>query len=349
MYQFEQSIYLYALAAIPVLLLLYLWVVWWRRRAQKRFATRQMLDKLAPNRSVYKTSLKVITVLLALTLILIGLANPRMGSKSEKIDREGVDVVFALDVSKSMLAEDIKPNRLVKSKHIIQQVINSLQDDRVGIIGYAGSAFPQVPLTTDFATAKLFLNNMHTDMVSSEGTAIAEAVDLANRFYSLDNHTSRVLILLSDGEDHEGGLENVIEEAKAQGVQIITVGVATERGAPIPIKENGVLQHYLRDRNNEQVISKLGLETMQKLANETNGAYVDGENTQEVVDTVHELLYNMDKSVFQSEEYTEFKSYFQWFAGIAILLLVLDSLFLNRKTGWLRRLNLFNEGRKDDE
>lgn len=349
MYQFEQSIYLYALAAIPVLLLLYLWVIWWRRRAQQRFATRQMLDKLAPNRSVYKMTLKVITVLLALTLILIGLANPRMGSKTEKVDREGVDVVFALDVSKSMLAEDIKPNRLEKSKHIIHQVINSLQDDRVGIIGYAGSAFPQVPLTTDFATAKVFLNNMHTDMVSSEGTAIADAVDLANRFYSLDNHTSRVLILLSDGEDHEGGLESVIEEAKAQNVQIITVGVATERGAPIPIKVNGVLQHYLRDKDNEQVITKLGLETMQKLASETNGAYVDGENTQEIVDTVHELLYNMDKSMFQSEEYTEFKSFFQWFAGIAILLLVLDSLFLNRKTGWLRRLNLFNEARKDEE
>ena len=349
MYQFEQSIYLYALATIPLLLLLYLWVIWWRRRAQQRFATRQMLDKLAPNRSVNKMTIKVISILLVLILILIGLANPRMGSKTEKIDREGVDVVFALDVSKSMLAEDITPNRLVKSKHIINQIINSLQNDRVGIIGYAGSAFPQVPLTTDFATAKVFLNNMHTDMVSSEGTAIAEAVNLANRFYSLDNHTSRVLILLSDGEDHEGGLESVIEEAKAQNVQIITVGVATEQGAPIPIKENGVLQHYLRDRNNEQVISRLGLETMQKLASETNGAYVDGENTQEVVDTVHELLYNMDKTMFQSEEYTEFKSYFQWFAGLAILLLALESLFLNRKTGWLRRLNLFNEARKNEE
>jgi|SRR5690554_751262 len=349
MYQFEQSIYLYALATIPVLLLLYLWVIWWRRRAQQRFATRQMLDKLAPNRSVNKMTIKVISILLVLILILIGLANPRMGSKTEKIDREGVDVVFALDVSKSMLAEDITPNRLVKSKHIINQIINSLQNDRVGIIGYAGSAFPQVPLTTDFATAKVFLNNMHTDMVSSEGTAIAEAVNLANRFYSLDNHTSRVLILLSDGEDHEGGLESVIEEAKAQNVQIITVGVATEQGAPIPIKENGVLQHYLRDRNNEQVISRLGLETMQKLASETNGAYVDGENTQEVVETVHELLYNMDKTMFQSEEYTEFKSYFQWFAGLAILLLALESLFLNRKTGWLRRLNLFNEARKNEE
>lgn len=349
MYQFEQSIYLYALAALPALLLLYFWVLWWRRRAQKRFATKPMLEKLAPNRSIFKTTLKVITVLLALTLLVIALANPRMGAKSEKIDREGVDVVFALDVSKSMLAEDIAPNRLDKSKHIITQIINSLEDDRIGIIGYAGSAFPQVPLTADFGTAKLFLNNMHTDMVSSEGTAIAEAVGLANQFYTLDNRTSRVLILLSDGEDHEGGLDAVIEGAKSQGIRIITVGVATERGAPLPIKENGVLQHYIRDKDGEQVISKLGVETMQRLADETNGAYVYGAQTQEVVDTVHELIYSMDKSVFQSEEYSEFKTFFQWFAGIAFILLMLDTLFLNRKTGWIRKLNLFKDGRNDEK
>src|SRR5690625_1907734 len=143
MYLLEESIYLYALAAIPVMLLLYLWVIWWRRRAQRRFATNAMLAKLAPDRSVFKITLKVISVLLALTLIVIALANPRMGTKTEKVEREGVDVVFALDVSKSMLAEDIKPNRLDKSKHIINQIINSLEDDRIGIIGYAGSAFPR--------------------------------------------------------------------------------------------------------------------------------------------------------------------------------------------------------------
>lgn len=349
MYQFEQPIYFYAFAVIPVLLLVFFWVLLWRRRAQKRFASKIMLEKLAPNRSIFKTTLKVITILVALSLLIIAVANPRVGSKLETIEREGVDVVFALDVSKSMLAEDIKPNRLDKSKQIIHQIINKLKDDRIGIIGYAGSAFPQVPLTTDFNSAKLFLNNMHTDMVSSEGTAIADAVDLANRFYTLDDNTSRVLILLSDGEDHEGGIEAVIEGAKEQGIRIITIGVATERGAPIPIKENGVLQYYIRDNNNEQVISRLGLETMQQLANETDGVYIDGTNTQEVVDIVLDTLYNMDKSVYQSEQYTEFKTYYHWFLAIAILLIVLDTLFLNRKTGWLRKLNLFNEAKNDEE
>lgn len=348
MYQFEQPIYFYAFAIIPLLLLIYLWVLLWRRKTQRRFASKPMLEKLVPNRSLFKTTLKVITTLVALSLLIIAMANPRMGSKLETVEREGVDVVFALDVSKSMLAKDIQPNRLEKSKQIIHQIINNLKQDRIGIIGYAGTAFPQVPLTADYNSAKIFLNNMHTDMVSSEGTAIAEAVNLANRFYTLEDNTSRVLVLLSDGEDHEGGLEAVIEDAKAQGVRILAVGVATERGAPIPIEENGILQYYIRDNNNEQVISRLGLETMQQLANETDGAYVDGIHTKEVVETLQNLLNDMNKTTYQSQHYSEFTTYYQWFAMAALLLLVLDALFLNRKTNWLRRLNLFNEG-KDDE
>lgn len=348
MYHLEQSTYLYLLAIVPVLLLLYLWVIWWRARAQKRFSSKSMLEKLAPSRSIFKTTLKVLSVLLALILLAIALSNPRKGEHLTQVEREGVDVVFALDVSKSMLAEDVTPNRLEKAKHIIMQIMNSLEGDRVGIIGYAGSAFPQVPLTTDFSTAKLFLNNMHTDMVSSEGTAIADAIRLANQLYTLEDNTSRVMILLSDGEDHEGGIDEVVEEAKRQGIHIITVGVATERGAPIPIKVNGVLQHYIRDMEGEQVISKLDIQTMQNLANQTNAVYIDGNNTQAVVDAVHNMLYSMDKTSFQTEEYSEFKSFYTWFAGLALLLIVLDSLFLNRKTGWIRKLNLFNDLKKNE-
>lgn len=349
MYHFEQATYLYLLAVVPVLLLLYIGVIWWRTRAQKRFASKSMLEKLAPNRSVFKTSLKVLTIVLALILLSIALANPRITGQLTTIEREGVDVVFAVDVSKSMLAEDVSPNRLEKAKHISMQVINSLEGDRIGIIGYAGSAFPQVPLTTDFSTAKLFLNNMHTDMVSSEGTAIADAIRLANQLYTFEDNTSRVLILLSDGEDHEGGMEAVVEEAKAKGIHILTVGIGTERGAPIPIKVNGVLQHYIRDIEGEQVISKLDVETMQNLASQTNAVYVDGNNTQEVVDAVHEMLRNMDKTAYQAEEYGDFTSYFQWFIGLALGLLILENLFLSRKTAWIKKLNLFNDLNKNED
>lgn len=344
MYQLEQPIYFYALFAIPFLALLFIWALVWRRRTQLKFADSQLLKRLSPNRSIFKATLKVIVVSLALVCLSFALVNPKIGTKIETVKREGVDVVFALDVSKSMLAEDIAPNRLEKSKQLVTQIINSLAGDRVGIIGYAGSAFPQVPITTDFSSAKLFLSSMNTDMVSSQGTAITEAISLAETYYNDEEQTNRVLFIISDGEDHEGNVSTIVNEAAKMGIKIFTIGVGTINGAPIPIKRNGVLQYYKRDENNEQVITKLGEETLQEIASNANGEYIDGSNTKEVIDTVTAILNGMDKKEFEAKQFTDFKDQFQWFLAGALLLLVLDSLLLERKTAWLQKLNLFNEG-----
>jgi Ca-activated chloride channel homolog len=346
MYQLEQPIYFYVLLAIPVIVVLFLGVLVWKRRAQKRFAASDLLKRLSPNRSVFKPVLKVIVFCLAVACLTIGLVNPKIGTKIENVKREGVDVVFALDVSKSMLAEDIAPNRIEKSKQLITQILNSLGGDRIGIIGYAGSAFPQVPITTDFASAKLFLNNMNTDMVSSQGTAINEAIEMAKTYYNDEEQTNRVLFIISDGEDHEGNIESIAEEAATLGIKIYTIGVGTEKGAPIPIKRNGVLQYYKRDQNNEQVITRLGEETLKQIAQEGNGTYIPGNNTKEVVENVTAILNGMDKKTFDSKQFTDFKDQFQWFLAGALFLLVLDMLLLERKTAWLKKLNLFNEVEK---
>lgn len=245
-----------------------------------------------------------------------------------------------------MLAEDIAPNRLDKSKQLITQIINNLAGDRVGIIGYAGSAFPQVPITTDFSSAKLFLNGMNTDMVSSQGTAINQAIELSQTFYDDEGQTNRVLFIVSDGEDHGGNIAQISEEAHEKGIRIFTIGVGTVEGGPIPIKQNGVLQYYLRDKNNEQVITRLGEETLKEIAKTTNGEYIDGSNTKAVVDRVKALLGGMDKKEFEAKQFTDFKDQFQWFLAGALFLLVLDVFFLERKTAWLRKLNLFNEVKK---
>jgi Ca-activated chloride channel homolog len=344
MYQLEQPIYFYVLFAIPVLAILFLWVLFWRRRTQQKFAESELLKRLSPNRSVFKSFLKLAVLSLALLCLSFALVNPKIGTKIETVKREGVDVVFALDVSKSMLAEDIAPNRLEKSKQLVTQIINSLAGDRVGIIGYAGSAFPQVPITTDFSSAKLFLGSMNTDMVSSQGTAITEAISLAETYYNDEEQTNRVLFIISDGEDHEGNVQSIVEEASKMGIKIFTIGVGTVNGAPIPIKRNGILQFYKRDENNEQVITKLGEQTLQEIAANANGQYIDGSNTKEVVESVTAILNGMDKKEFESKQFTDFKDQFQWFLGGAILFLVLDLLLLERKTLWLQKLNLFNEG-----
>ena len=344
MYQLEEPIYFYVLLTIPVLVVLFLLLSLWKKRTQDRFADASLLKKLSPNRSIFKSVLKVLVLSLALACLSFALVNPKIGTKIENIKREGVDVVFALDVSKSMLAEDIAPNRLEKSKQLVTQIINSLAGDRIGIIGYAGSAFPQVPITTDFSSAKLFLGSMNTDMVSSQGTAITEAISMAQTYYNDEEQTNRVLFIISDGEDHEGNVAEIAEEASNLGIRIITIGVGTLQGGQIPIKRNGVLQYYKRDQNNEVVITRLGEEKLREIASEANGVYIDGSNTKEVVETVKSILNGMDKKEFDSKQFTDFKDQFQWFLGGALFLLLLDILLLERKTAWLKKLNLFNEG-----
>lgn len=346
MYQLEQPIYFYILFAIPVIVVLFLLVLVWKKTVQKRFVDKELLKKLSPNRSLFKSILKVLVLCLAIACLSFALVNPKIGTKLETVKREGVDIVFALDVSKSMLAEDIAPNRLDKSKQLITQIINNLAGDRVGIIGYAGSAFPQVPITTDFSSAKLFLNGMNTDMVSSQGTAINQAIELAQTFYDDEGQTNRVLFIVSDGEDHGGNIAQIAEEAHEKGIRIFTIGVGTVEGGPIPIKQNGVLQYYLRDKNNEQVITRLGEETLKEIAKTTNGEYIDGSNTKAVVDRVKAVLGGMDKKEFEAKQFTDFQDQFQWFLAGALFLLVLDVFFLERKTAWLRKLNLFNEVKK---
>ena len=343
MYQLEEPIYFYLLTTILIVVLLFIFVIIWKKKTQKRFASMQLLKRLSPNSSIFKSFLKVTIVCLALACLSFALVNPKIGTKLETVKREGVDVVFALDVSKSMLAEDIAPNRLEKAKQLVTQIINNLAGDRIGIIGYAGSSFPQVPITTDFSSAKLFLAGMNTDMVSSQGTAINEAIELAQTYYNDEEQTNRVLFIISDGEDHEGNVTGIAEEAASMGIRIFTIGVGTIEGGPIPIKRNGTLQYYKRDENNEQVVTRLGEATLNEIAAEADGEYIDGSNTKEVVERVTEILNGMDKKEFDAKQFTDFKDQFQWFLGGALFLLIVDLLLFERKTAWLEKLNLFNE------
>jgi len=275
--------------------------------------------------------------------MVFGLVNLKMGTKIETVKREGVDVVFAIDVSKSMLAEDIAPNRIEKAKQLVTQIINGLGSDRVGIIAYAGSAYPQLPITTDYSSAKLFLSQMDTDMLSSQGTAISEAIELAKTYYNDEEQTNRVLFIISDGEDHVGESANIAEQASEEGIRIFTIGVGDEAGGPIPIKRNGIVQSYKKDNEGETVITKLDAQTLRDIASEANGEYINGSNTAQVVETVQDLLNGMDKKEFESKQFADFKDQFQWFLGIALFFLFIDIFLFDKKTWWLKKLNLFNE------
>jgi Ca-activated chloride channel family protein len=347
MYQLEQPIYFYVLFALPVIIAVYLLVVLWKKRAQRSFANNTLLDVLSPSKSIFKGSLKLVLALLVLACMSLALVNPKVGTKLETVKREGVDVVFALDVSTSMLAEDIAPNRLEKSKQLVRQIINTLAGDRIGIIGYAGSAFPQVPITTDFSSARLFLSGMNTNMVSSQGTAMTQAIEMAETYYNDIEQKNRVLFLISDGEDHQGDYASIAAQANEKGIKIYTIGVGTTAGARIPIKRGGVVQSYKRDKDNQVVITKLNKETLQEIAQAANGEYLDGSNTKELVEQVQNILAGMDKKEFDAKQFSDFKDQFQWFLAGALLFLLLDVLLLERKTKWINKLNLFNQQKTD--
>jgi len=347
MYQLQEPDYFYLLFALPVVVLVYLLVLFWKKRAQRSFATSSLLDILSPSQSVFKGTVKLILALLALACLSFALVNPKIGTKLETVKREGVDVVFALDVSTSMLAEDIAPNRLEKSKQLVRQIINTLAGDRIGIIGYAGSAFPQVPITTDFSSARLFLSGMNTNMVSSQGTAMTQAIALAETYYNDIEQNNRVLFLISDGEDHQGDYASIAAQANEKGIKIYTIGIGTSSGAKIPIKRDGVLQSYKTDQDNQVVITKLNKETLQEIAKAANGVYLDGTDTKELVAKVQNLLAGMDKKEFDAKQFSDFKDQFQWFLAGALLFLLLDVLLLERKTKWINNLNLFNQQKTD--
>lgn len=343
MYELDEKKYLYLLAIIGLFTLVFLVNLYWKRRKQKEFGDLALVERLSPERSTFKSILKFVVLMLGIICVIIGLVNPKIGTKTETVKREGIDIVFALDVSKSMLAQDVAPSRLEKSKQLISQLINQLAGDRIGIVAYAGSAFPVLPITTDYASAKMFLQSVDTDIVSSQGTALDEAIRLsASYFDEKDKQTNKMIILVSDGEDHGEGANEMANEAIKKGIKIITIGVGTEKGGPIPISINGKPAGFKRDKNDEVVITKMNPESLKSIAKNSKG-YVHGNTTAQVLEYVKDALDNIEKTEFETQQFTDYNSQFQWFLGIGFFLLALDIFFLERKTNWIKKLNLFNE------
>ncbi len=341
--ELDEKKYLYLLVILPLVVLVFMANLYWKRKKQREFGDLEMVKKLSPDASIFKPVAKLVLLLVALLALVFALVNPKIGTKMETVKREGIDIVFAMDVSKSMLAEDVAPNRLDKSKQLVSQIIKQLGSDRIGIVAYAGSAFPVLPITTDYGVARMFLQSMNTGMVSSQGTSLDEAIKLSATYFDEKSKTSKLLILISDGEDHSEGAESAAEEANKLGLKIITIGVGTEKGANIPLKRNGVVEGYQKDNNNEIVITKLNKASLEVIAKTTKGSYVSGNNTKEVVEHIKNTLNNIQKTEFEATEMAEFQSQFQWFLGLGFLLLLIDVFVLDRKTSWVNKLDLFNE------
>ena len=342
MWRFEHIEYLYALLLIPFFSLLFILYLLWKKKAIRSFGEWQVIAQLMPLLSDKKLVLKFIILMLAYGALIIGIANPQIGSKMEKVQRKGADLVIALDVSNSMLSEDIRPDRLTRAVQGISKLIDRLEGDRIGIVVFAGKAYVQLPITTDYAAAKMFLSTISTQMVPSQGTAIGDAIELSVQSFAEDQR-SKAIIIITDGENHEG---NVIESAKVateKGIKIFTIGMGSPDGSPIPLHDQfGRQTGYKTDRQGQVIISKLDETTLQQLASAGNGIYVRASTGQDGLGRILEEINALEKQEIETKMFSEYEGRFQYFLAISLLLLLLELIIPERKSRWTDKIKLFN-------
>jgi Ca-activated chloride channel family protein len=323
------------------MLLLFFSVRRWRKKARKRFAEVALLEQLMPNASNVRFGLKFSFFLLAFTFLILGLANPQIGTKLEEVKREGIDLIVALDVSNSMKAEDLSPNRLERSKRAMLQLVEELKSDRLGIIVFAGQAYTQLPITTDYSAAKLFLSTIDTDIIPTQGTAIGAAIDLAIESFDYEKGGNKALIVVTDGENHEDDAIQAAEEAKKKGIKVYTIGMGTPNGAPIPVFRRGKQVGFRQDNQGNTVVSSLNEEMLREIASAGNGIYIRATNANAGFEQILDELSGMEKSEFESQVYTDYEDRFQFFLALSVILL-LAAMLINEKKSKLRdRINLF--------
>jgi len=344
MIQFAHKGILWFLLAMLLILVGYL--LYWRhrRRSLDRMGESGLMEALMPDASRSAHHWKFFLLFAGATLLIIAASGPRIGSKLEEIEQKGREIIIALDVSNSMLAEDIKPSRLERSKQMINRMVDRMSSDKIGLIVFAGDAYTQIPITDDYPSVKMFLAGAGPDMISKQGTAVGAAIKLAARSFTAaagaeeDKRTvpNRAIVVITDGENHEDDAVGEAAAAAEKGIRIYTVGLGDPNGVPIPVRPGSASNR--RDRDGQVVVSKLNEKLLIEVARAGNGAYIAGDRINSLMDELDQL----QKTELNTRVFSEFAERFQYFAGFALLLLVIESLIRSRKNPLLKRFNLFN-------
>lgn len=340
--RFEHPEYLYWLAIIPILIGIYITIRFISKKRFQVFAESKFRDLLIPLISTSRSNIKFTLFLIVIILGILAAANLQTGSKMEEVKREGIDLYFCIDISNSMNAEDIAPNRLERSKQAINNLINKLNGDRIGVIIFAGNAYVQLPITTDYAAAKMFLSTINTNLIPTQGTEVGAAINLAVKSFGNNEH-GKAIIIISDGEDHENGVAiKAAQEAAQQGIKIYTIGMGLEDGAPIPLyNQYGKRIGYKKDRDGNIVITKLDDNLLRQIAEIGDGIYRRASNSNVGLDEIFDNINKAEKSEIDSKVFTDYEDQFQWFLGAAIILLIIELLISSGKKDWETKFNFF--------
>ncbi|MBK7627716.1 MAG: VWA domain-containing protein [Bacteroidales bacterium] len=340
MFRFANPDFLYLLLMLPVIVLLYIINDIRKKRALKKLGNIELVGTLVPEMSKSRPLIKFIIQSVAFIAAVIMLSRPQFGSKLEDVKKQGVEVIIALDVSNSMLAEDIQPDRLTRAKQAISRLVDDLSNDKIGLIVFAGDAYTQIPVTTDYISAKMFLSTINPDMVPKQGTAIGAAINLGMRSFSPGEEKSKALVIITDGENHEDDPVSMAEEAAKAGIVIHTIGIGSVEGVPVRVIVNG-RRDFLKDVEGNTVISKLDEDILKKVAVSANGTYVRASNSNIGLDEIFSEIRQMKDQELESTMYTEYNDQFQIFAALAVFLLLFDFLIMDRKNRKLADIRLF--------
>ena len=339
MFKFANPEYLIALWIIPVLVFLYILFNKNRKRLLEKFADKSLHKSIIYSFSGIKSKIKFSLILLALSLLIIAYANPQVGTKMQEVKQTGIDVYILLDVSRSMQAEDIKPNRLEKAKYQISNLIQKLRGDRIGLIIFSGEAYIQFPLTTDYSAANLFLSAVDFNSVPQPGTAIASAINMAVQSFD-SAATDKAIILITDGEDHEGDIDKAVENATDKEIKIYTIGLGSPEGVPIPVYDNrGNEIGYKQDNTGQTILTKLNENILKKIASDGNGKYFRGNNYEDYLDKIYSDLSKLEQAEYGVKKVTDYEDRFYYFLAPAILLLLIEIFVTDKRSPFFRRLN----------
>lgn len=339
MFRFEDPIYLWLLLAVPVLLLVR-FVVWKQRKNKlKKFGDPQLLRQLMPDASVARPRVKFALLMAALSLLIVLLARPQMGSRISKEKRNGIETIIALDISNSMMATDVVPSRLDKSKLLVENLVDHFTNDKIGLVVFAGDAFVQLPITSDYVSAKMFLQNIDPSLIASQGTDIARAIDVSMHSFTQAEKVGKAIIVITDGEDHEGGAVEAAKIARKKGINVFILGVGDPKGAPIPTGDGG----YMTDNTGQTVMSALNEEMCREVAKAGSGVYIHVDNTSDAQSRLNNELTKLQKGETESVVYSEYDEQFQAFGILVILLLIIEICILESRNPLLKNVKIFKK------
>lgn len=339
MFRFANHTFLYLLLLCVVFLILLVFYVRRRKKSIAKFGNWELLKPLMPQYAQNLPIYKALFFIIALAFLIIALARPQFGERKETIRKEGIEIMIALDISNSMLAEDITPNRLERAKYALSQLVDKLKNDKLGLVVFAGDAFVQLPMTHDYSAAKLFVSTISSDLISEQGTSMGSAISLATTSFSTDSDIGKAIIIITDGEDHEGDAIGAAKKAKEKNIQIFTIGMGLKKGAPIPTPQQS--GQFIKDENGNTVISKLNPEYLRKVAAAANGTYIQASNTNIGLNDILKEINRLNTETYESTEFTAHAEQFQYFLGLSILFLLLGILFPERRHTSFTKYNIF--------